>query len=134
MAWTKIPAENHAVFSNAIPKDPRVSTLKMFGGIAAIANGHMFAGLFGRSFMVKLSEADRARAMKLDGAEPFDPMANGRIMKDTIFMPESAMDDARELRDWLRSALRYVVTLPTKTKTARTPRPARPKRKPARRA
>ena len=66
MAWVKIPADHHPLFLAAVPKDPRVTTLKMFGGIAAKANGQMFAGLFARSFIVKLSETAHAEAMTLD--------------------------------------------------------------------
>ena len=114
MAWVKIPADNHPIFLAAVPKDKRVTTLKMFGGVAAKVNGQMFAGLFARSFVVKLSETDRTEAMQLDGAEPFDPMGNGRIMKDTIFMPEAVFGEAAELRDWLARGLAYTLTLPAK--------------------
>jgi TfoX/Sxy family transcriptional regulator of competence genes len=115
MAWVKIPAENHPVFLAAVPKDRRVTTLKMFGGIAAKANGQMFAGLFAKSFVVKLSEADREEALKLDGATVFDPMGNGRVMKDTIQMPEETFGEDAELRGWLRRGLDYTLTLPAKT-------------------
>ena len=74
MAWIKVPSEHHPLFRAALPKDPRVETLQMFGGIAAKVNGNLFAGLFGRSTMVLLSDADRTAALALDGAEPFDPM------------------------------------------------------------
>lgn len=117
MAWVKIPADHHPLFLAAVPKDPRVTTLKMFGGIAAKANGQMFAGLFARSFIVKLSDADRDEAMQLDGAEPFDPMGNGRIMGNTILMPEETFGDDAELRSWLRRALDYTLTLPPKAVT-----------------
>src|SRR5262249_47543870 len=43
MAWVKVPPENHPIFHAALPKDPRVETLKMFGGVAAKVNGHLFA-------------------------------------------------------------------------------------------
>lgn len=49
MAWVTIPAENHPIFRDALPKNPRVEMMKMFGGIAAKVNGHMFARLFRRS-------------------------------------------------------------------------------------
>jgi hypothetical protein len=39
MAWIKIPADNHPVFLAALPKDRRITTLKMFGGVAAKVNG-----------------------------------------------------------------------------------------------
>ena len=48
MAWVKVPPENHPIFHAALPKDPRVSTLNMFGGVAAMVNGNIFAGLFAR--------------------------------------------------------------------------------------
>ena len=52
MAWVKVPAEHHPIFLAALPKDARVATLKMFGGVAATVNGNVFAGLFGPSTMV----------------------------------------------------------------------------------
>jgi hypothetical protein len=51
MAWVKVPPEHHPIFIDALPRDPRVERIKMFGGIAAKVNGHFFAGLFGRSAM-----------------------------------------------------------------------------------
>src|SRR6185295_9802484 len=101
MAWVKIPQENHPLFRDCLPRDPRVSTINMFGGIAAKVNGQMFGGLFARSAIVKLSAADQRAALALDGAERFDPMGNKRVMNDTILLPESVMDDPAELRAWL---------------------------------
>jgi len=117
MAWIKIPAENHPLFHAALPKDPRISTLQMFGGVAAMVNGNMLGGLFGRSALVRLSEPDQKEALALDGAEPFDPMGKGRPMKDTVFLPESIMDEPEELKSWLRRALDYTATLPAKKKS-----------------
>jgi TfoX/Sxy family transcriptional regulator of competence genes len=114
MAWVKIPADHHPLFMAAVPKDPRVTTLKMFGGIAAKANGQMFGGLFAKSFVVKLSEPDLLAALLLDGATVFDPMGNGRVMKDTILMPEETFGDHEELRRWLQRGLDHVMTLAPK--------------------
>ena len=88
MAWVKIPPEHHPLFIAALPANPKVSTIKMFGGICALVNGNMFSGLFGRSIIAKLSAADQEAAMKLDGSAPFDPMGTGRVMTDTILMAE----------------------------------------------
>ena len=52
MAWTKVPAAHHPIFREALPRGPRVTTLPMFGGVAAKANGTFFAGLFSHSVMV----------------------------------------------------------------------------------
>ena len=122
MAWIKIPAENHPIFHAALPLDPRVSTKNMFGSIAAMANGYMMGGLFARSAIVRLSPEDQKEALALDGAEPFDPMGDGRIMKDTIFLPESIMDEPGELASWLRRALVYTMSLPPKTKPKSAPK------------
>jgi TfoX/Sxy family transcriptional regulator of competence genes len=114
MAWVKIPKENHPLFHAALPRDPRVSTVNMFGGVAAKVNGQMFAGLFGRGAIVKLSAADQRSALALDGAAMFDPMGNGRVMRDTVLLPESVMEEPDDLRAWLRKAFDYTATLPTK--------------------
>ncbi|MBS2029315.1 MAG: TfoX/Sxy family protein [Deltaproteobacteria bacterium] len=123
MAWVKIPKEHHPLFMDAVPSDPRVSTLKMFGGIGATVNGHMFGGLWARSVMVKLSPADQKKALAI-GAVPFDPMGNGRVMADSFVLPEGIVDDAEELRDWLKRALAFTATLPPKTKKPAAKKPA----------
>src|SRR5579862_6444810 len=102
VAWIKIPKENHPLLLAALPKDPRVSTVHMFGGIGGMVNGNMFGGLFARSVIVRLDAAGLAAAMKLDGTAPFDPMGNGRIMKDMVMLPEAVLDEPAELRSWLR--------------------------------
>jgi TfoX/Sxy family transcriptional regulator of competence genes len=113
MAWVKVPREHHPLFHAALPKDPRVATRLMFGGVAASVNGHIFAGLFGRSTMVWLSDADRVRALALEGAAPFDPMGDGR-RSDKVMLPEAMMDDASELRLWVARAFEAASKLPPK--------------------
>jgi TfoX/Sxy family transcriptional regulator of competence genes len=145
MAWVKIPQEHHPLFHASLPRDPRVSTVNMFGGVAAKVNGQMFAGLFGRGAIVKLSAADQRAALAIDGAAMFDPMGNGRVMHDTVLLPESVMTEPDELRGWLRKALAHTAALPAKkTKAAVRPTaeaagtkkgaktPARPTKKRAR--
>jgi|SRR5262252_9497267 len=118
MAWVKIPKENHPLFRDCLPRDPRVSTVNMFGGVAAKVNGQMFGGLFARGAVVKISPTDQQAALAIDGAEMFDPMGNGRVMRDTVFLPESVLAEPDELRGWLVKALDYTSGLP-----ARKPRP-----------
>jgi TfoX/Sxy family transcriptional regulator of competence genes len=120
MAWVKIPKENHPLFRACLPRDPRVSTVNMFGGVAAKVNGQMFAGLFARGAVVKLSEPDQQAALAIDGATMFDPMGNGRVMRDTVFLPESVMVEPDELRAWIRKALDHTSALPAKTKARAT--------------
>lgn len=120
MAWVKIPPEHHPIFRAARPKDPRVETLLMFGGIAAKVNGHLFAGLFGRSAMIWLPEDERAEALALEGAAPFDPMGNGRMRSDKVMLPEAIMEEPAELRRWLKRAFDAASALPKKAVKKKT--------------
>jgi TfoX/Sxy family transcriptional regulator of competence genes len=114
VAWVKVPAENHPAFLAALPKDSRLETMKMFGGVAAKVNGHIFAGLFGRSVMVWLPESERADALALEGAAPFDPMGDGRARSDKVMLPERFMSDPPQLRRWIARAFKGAAALPPK--------------------
>src|SRR5262245_61676806 len=130
MAWVKIPQENHPLFHDCLPRDPRVSTVNMFGGVAAKVNGQMFVGLFARGAVAKLSASDQEAALAIDGASMFDPMGNGRIMRDTVFLPESVLDEANELRAWLRKAFEHTAALPPKKRPAAKKVSAKPRSQP----
>jgi hypothetical protein len=130
MAWVKVPAENHPIFHAALPKDPSVETLAMFGGVAAKVNGNLFAGLFGRSTMIWLPEEDRAEALALDGAAPFDPMGDGRARSDKIMLPERFMREPAELRAWLARSFKAAARLPAKEPKASAKKPKPSAQKP----
>jgi TfoX/Sxy family transcriptional regulator of competence genes len=119
MAWIKVPPENHPLFRAALPRDPRVETVIMFGGVAAKVNGHVFAGLFGRSTMVWLSEADRKAALALEGAAPFDPMGDGRVRSDKVMLPETVMHDHAQLARWIAKAFQAAAAQPPKKPAAK---------------
>jgi hypothetical protein len=114
MAWVKVPAEHHAPFLAALPKDARVVTQKMFGGVAAKVNGNVFAGLFGLSTMIWLPDSERAAALALKGASPFDPMGDGRARSDKVMLPERFMKEPAELRRWIARAFKAACELPEK--------------------
>lgn len=122
MAWVKVPPENHPLFRAALPKDPRVDVMPMFGGLAAKVNGHIFAGLFGRSTMVWLPEPERAEALALEGASLFDPMGDGRARSDKVMLPESMMDEETELRRWIARAFKATALRPVKEAKPRKPK------------
>ena len=134
MPWVKVPPENHPLFRAALPKDPRVETVQMFGGVAAKVNGHVFAGLFGRSTMVWLAEADRAAALALEGAALFDPMGDGRVRSDKIMLPESVMSHPAELRRWIARAFKAAALLPKKATKAAPARKGSKAASPAKKA
>jgi TfoX/Sxy family transcriptional regulator of competence genes len=113
MAWVKVPPKHHPIFRAALPKDSRVETMQMFGGVAAKVNGNLFAGLFGRSTMIWLPEDERAEALALKGAAPFDPMGDGR-RSDKVMLPERFMRDPAALKRWIARAFTASAALPKK--------------------
>src|ERR1051325_8417749 len=138
MAWVKVPPENHPVFVAALPKDPRIETMQMFGGVAAKVNGNLFAGLFGKSTMIWLPEAERGEPLALPGAAPFDPMGNGR-RSDKVMLPERMMKEPAELRRWLSRSFKAAARLPEKAAKAtsagkKAARPEAARKGPAKRA
>src|SRR3954469_3810656 len=130
MAWVKVPPENHPLFQAALPKDERVETMKMFGGVAAKVNGHIFAGLFGRSTMLALPEPDRAAALALAGATPFDPMGDGRARSEKVMLPEKMMRNPGELRSWIGRAFKAASKLPAKVDKKKPDKRKTEKKKP----
>ena len=130
MAWIKVPAGHHPIFMAALPKDPRVETMKMFGGVAAKVHGNVFAGLFGASTMLLLPEDERAEALALKGAAPFDPMGDGRARSDKVMLPARLMKEPAELRRWIARAFKGAATLPAKAAKKKSPaKKASPKKR-----
>jgi len=123
MAWTKTPLENHELFRAALPRDPRIVQKKMFGCLVGMVHGRMYAATFGRSVFIRLSPTDRAEALGLDGAEIWDPRGLGGE-RETVFFPETIMDEPEELRAWLQRGLAYSATLPPKKKPGGKKKPA----------
>ena len=138
MAWQKIPRENHPVFYAALPEDPQVETVKMFGGLAGLVNGHMFSGLWADTVVVRLSEKDRDKVLSMPGGSEFDPMGRGRPMKEMVLLPKEVLAKKAELRRWLKKALTYTAVLPPKVKKAAKKKPtaktATAKKAPAKKA
>jgi TfoX/Sxy family transcriptional regulator of competence genes len=127
MAWIRVPPENHPLFHAALPRDPRVETTKLFGGVAAKVNGNVFAGLFGLSAIVWLADSDRVEALSLEGASLFDPMGNGRVMSDKVMLPVRVMHDPADLRRWIARAFKAAAKLPPKpAKSSRSGKAAKP--------
>jgi hypothetical protein len=131
MAWVKVPPEHHPLFAAALPKDSRVETVKLFGGVAARVNGNLFAGLFGRSTMIWLPEGERAEALALPGAALFDPMGDGRVRSDKVMLPERMMREPAELRRWLARAFKAASVLPPKAAKATAKKPPAKAKPPA---
>lgn len=106
-----------------------VHEVKMFGGLGFMLNGNMVAAASHRGLLVRVGELGLPDALAR-GAQPM--MMNGRQMKGFVWLPVTL--DTRAVKSWLRTALTFVETLPTKQSTRRRKVKASRKAKPAKKA
>jgi TfoX/Sxy family transcriptional regulator of competence genes len=114
-AFTKPSPATMTAFERAVDGLASVEHRTMFGYPSVFLNGNMLASIFQDRVMVRLSEPDRAEAMRRAGAKPFEP-SPGRAMKEYMEFPAAVAGNARQLRDWIERGRAYVATLPTKPK------------------
>jgi hypothetical protein len=82
-------------------RDPDVQLGQMMGHPCIKAGGKIIASYQTRGSMVfKLpDEAEREKALALDGAEPFNPMGSGRVMREWVDVPVAHEAKWAELAD-----------------------------------
>lgn len=121
-SFDKSPTELVDFFNATMSDFPQATLRKTFGYPCAYVNGHMSTGLHADALFLRLSPADEAEFLKMDGASSFAPMAN-RPMKGYVVAPPALRGNATALKSWIARSLEYVSTLPPKEK--KTPRPKR---------
>lgn len=99
-------------FSATVADLPGAQLRKMFGNPAAFVNGHLFTGLFGPTWFVRLPDDERASLTAAGGTE-FAPMP-GRPMREYVVMPDTIAADPRIAGAWARKALEHVAAMPPK--------------------
>ncbi|MBT2534578.1 TfoX/Sxy family protein [Arthrobacter sp. ISL-69] len=108
-------------FRKVVPDHPDVVVKPMFGNLGAFVNGNMFAGLFGLTIGVKLSEADKQELEGTERTVPFGPPERpmgGYTGLPEVWNAEGDGDDARA-QAWVEKAYEYVASLPPKEPKAR---------------
>lgn len=108
----KPPQELVDRFSATVADLPGAQLRKMFGNPAAFVNGHLFTGLFGPTWFVRLPVDQRASLTAAGGTE-FAPMP-GRPMREYVVMPDVMAADASTAAGWARRALDHVAAKPPK--------------------
>jgi hypothetical protein len=91
--------------------DGEVTERKMFGGLAFLLNGHMFAGVVGEDLMVRLGEVGADAALWHAHVREMD--FTGRVMKTMVFVGPSGLGGSA-LRHWVTAAAAFTRTLPAK--------------------
>ena len=112
-AWEKSSADLVALFEELAPQEQGVQQKKMFGWPCCFLNGNLFTGLHKENIIFRLSEADLAAFLKLDGAAEFEPMA-GRKMKGYGIWAEPLKRDRAALMHWFERSAEFARNLPEK--------------------
>ena len=114
--WRPVPPEMTRMFDDLLVDLPLAERRQMFGCPCAFVGGQMFTGLHQENLFLRLSEADRAEFLKLDGARMFEPM--GRPMCEYVIVPPALLASSELLDPWLERAFQYAASLPPKEKAA----------------
>src|SRR5713101_1372610 len=103
--------KKYDMLADGLAAQPNVARAKMFGMPVVKVNGNAFMGYFKDSMTFKLTGKAHADALKLKGAQLFDPSGMGRPMKEWVQVPAA---HAARWKQLARSAMEYVATLAAK--------------------
>jgi TfoX/Sxy family transcriptional regulator of competence genes len=99
--------------------------VKMFGGIGFMVNGNLVAAASNRGLLLRVGRERQDEVLAQPGIRPME--MRGRRMQGYVYAdPLTCSDDA--VKAWLRSALDYVQTLPSKSADARPKRTKAPRK------
>ena len=93
-----------------------VREVKMFGGIGFMLNGNLVVAASKRGLLVRVGSERQGDALARAGARPM--VMRGRTMNGYIYVDPPTLT-GRAVQAWLRLAVDFVQTLPSKTKRAR---------------
>ena len=88
-----------------------VTSRQMFGGVAYMAQGKMFAVLMEGVLGMKLPDTFREQALTLAGVSPFRS-SSGRQFGSWVQFVLLLGEDVRAVGPWLEAAYNYVGSLP----------------------
>jgi hypothetical protein len=99
------PFELYTTIGQELEKKKDVEISQMFGKPCLKIKGKAFASFFQDEMVFKLSGKDHEEALKLKGAQLFDPSGKKRPMKEWVQVPVKYSKQWKELA---MSALKYV--------------------------
>ncbi|MFO1302079.1 MAG: TfoX/Sxy family protein [Burkholderiales bacterium] len=85
---------------------------KMFGGLAFMANGHMFVGVIGGILMARVGPDEYEHALKKPHVREMD--FTGKPMKGYVYVDAPGLESDSDLHYWVSACLRFVASLPSK--------------------
>lgn len=109
--------ERLAIRVGAILKGKRALVeKKMFGGLAYLSNGKMFAGILKKDLVVRVGPDANDEALKRPHTRPMD--FTGKAMKGYVFVSPDGVKSVAQLRKWLTRGLDFAASLPPATRKA----------------
>jgi TfoX/Sxy family transcriptional regulator of competence genes len=108
---------------SVIPLDRDIVERKMFGGIAFLVDGKMFAGVTNDDLMVRVGADAYAAMLGRPHARPMD--FTGRPLTGFIYVGAAGARTAKAVGAWVERAMAFADTLVTKEPRKRRPRPRR---------
>jgi len=91
---------------------PEVSERKMFGGLAFMLRGHMFAGVLDDSLMARVGPQAYSEDLRQPHAREMD--FTGKPLRGYIFVGPAGLESTADLERWLGLCLAFAETLPPK--------------------
>jgi TfoX/Sxy family transcriptional regulator of competence genes len=83
---------------------------KMFGGLAFMSQGKMFAGILKGDLVVRVGPETNDQALKEPHTRPMD--FTGRPMKGYVYVSPAGLTGDTQLRAWLTRGLNFAASLP----------------------
>lgn len=84
----------------------------MFGGLAFMLQGNMFAGVLDGSLMARVGPQNYDSALAARGARQMD--FTGKPMRGYVFVDAPGMKSAADLKRWVGLCMDFASTLPAK--------------------
>ena len=98
----------------------------MFGGLAFLWRGKMFAGIIHNELMARVGPEQHEAALKKAHTRPMD--FTGRPMKGYVFVAPAGLATDHHLEKWVRLCAKFVATLPESLPRPRARKPRVPQK------
>jgi TfoX/Sxy family transcriptional regulator of competence genes len=99
---------------------PGLSERHMFGGLAFLLNGHMFAGVQDSTLMARVGPERYADALAVQHVRVMD--FTGKPLKGYVYVAPQGIDQDPELAKWVNWCASFVAAMPPKKPKNSAPR------------
>lgn len=97
----------------------KVAEQKMFGGTAFMVQGKMAVSASKRGLLVRVGAESMDAALKRKGTRPM--IMGKRVMAGYVFVDDEGTKSAKDLANWIKTALDHVAMLPAKKSPPKKP-------------